>query len=115
MEPNGRHGRLIHMTRNLTADLPALHQLAAHYRDHSTELAAHAADLTAIAGQFTADALGPVGATFAAALAEATHHQAQLAHGLSAHLEAAGTTATATATRFADADRGVGSRVGAWI
>jgi len=100
------------MIRNLTADLPALHALAADYRGHSTELAAHGANLNAIAGQF--DVFGPVGATFAAALAQATHHQARLAHRLSAHLDTGGATAIATAAGFADSDRDAGSRIGAW-
>lgn len=112
MEPNEPHGRLIHMTRNLTVDTSALHTLAADYRGHSAGLAAHAADLAAIAGRF--NVFGPVGAAFAAALAEATQHQAQLAHGLSAHLDTGGTTAIATAAGFADTDRDAANRIGAW-
>ncbi|GAA2403370.1 type VII secretion target [Mycolicibacterium llatzerense] len=100
------------MTRNLTADPSALNALAADYRGHSTELAAHAADLAAIAGQF--DVFGPVGAAFAAALAQATHHQAQLAHRLSAHLDTGSEAAVATAAGFVDADHSVGGRIGAW-
>ena len=52
------------MTRYLTVAPSALHTLAADYRGHSTELAAHAADLAAIGGQV--DVFGPVGAAFAA-------------------------------------------------
>jgi hypothetical protein len=102
------------MTRDLSADLSALHTLAAAYRGHGAELATHAADLATVAGQFTADSLGPVGAAFTAALSDAALRQAALAHGLSTHLCAGGATAAATATGFADADAGVGSRIGAW-
>lgn len=112
MEPNGRGARLIHMIRNLTVDPSALHNLSADYRGHSTELATHAADLTAIARQF--DVFGPVGEAFAAALAQATHHQAQLAYRLSAHLDSGATTAVATANTFVDADDNVGGRIGTW-
>ncbi|KAB7760841.1 hypothetical protein MMUC44124_05595 [Mycolicibacterium mucogenicum DSM 44124] len=112
MEPNGRGGRLIHMIRNLTVDPSALHSLSADYRGHSTELAAHAADLTAIARQF--NVFGPVGEAFAAALAQATHQQAQLAYRLSAHLDTGAATATATADNFIDADQSVGGRIGTW-
>lgn len=100
------------MTPNLTVDTSALHTLAADYRGHSTELAAHAADLAAIAGQF--NVFGPVGATFAAALVEATQHQAQLAHRLSAHLDTGGATAIGTASGFAETDHNAGHRIGAW-
>jgi hypothetical protein len=112
MEPNGHDGRLIHMTRNLTVAPSALHSLAADYRGHSTELAEHAADLTAIARQF--NVFGPVGEAFAAALAQATHHQAQLAYRLSAHLDTGATTAVATADTFIDTDHTVGGRIGTW-
>lgn len=112
MEPNEPHGRLIHMTRNLAVDTSALYTLAADYRGHSIELAAHAADLVTIAGEF--DVFGPVGAAFAATLAEATRHQAQLAHGLSAHLDTGGTTTIATATGFLETDHDAGNRIGAW-
>ena len=112
MEPNEPDGRLIHMTRNLTVAPSALHPLAADYRGHSTELAAHAADLAAIGGQV--GVFGPVGAAFAAALTAATCHQAQLAHHLSAHLDAGATTAVATADTFIDTDHNAGGRIGAW-
>lgn len=112
MEPNGHDGRLIHMTRNLTVDPSALHSLSVDYRGHSTELAAHAADLTAIARQF--NVFGPVGEAFAAALAQAMHHQAQLAYRLSAHLHTGAATAAATADTFIDTDHSVGGRIGAW-
>jgi len=112
VEPNETDGRLIHMTPNLTVAPSALHTLAADYRGHSTELAAHAANLAAIGGQF--NVFGPVGAAFAAALAEATHHQAQLAHHLSAHLDSGCTTAIATASGFAETDHDAGRRIGAW-
>jgi len=100
------------MTRNLTVAPSALHTLAADYRGHSTELAAHAADLAAIGAQF--NVFGPVGAAFAAALAAATRHQAQLANHLSAHLDTGGATAVATADNFIDTDHNVGGRIGAW-
>ncbi len=100
------------MIRNLTADPSALHALAADYRGHGTELAAHAADLAAIAGQF--NVFGPVGASFAAALAQATHHQAQAARRLGAHLDTGSQAAVATADGFVDADHNVGGRLGAW-
>ncbi len=112
MEPNGHDGRLIHMIRNLTVDPSALHSLSEDYRGRSTELAAHAADLTAIAGQF--NVFGPVGEAFATALARATHHQAQVAYRLSAHLDTGATTAVATASTFVDADHAVGGRIGTW-
>lgn len=112
MEPIGTGGRLIHMTRNLTVDPSALHALATDYRGHSTELAGHAATLTALTRQF--DVFGPVGATFAAALARATHHQAQLAHRLSAHLDTGSAAALGTAAGFTDADHSAGARIGAW-
>lgn len=112
MEPNGHDGRLIHMTRNLTVDPSALHALAADYRAQSTELAAQAASLTALTQQF--DVFGPVGATFATALAQATHHQAQLAHRLSAHLDTGSEAALGTATGFIDADHSAGGRIGVW-
>lgn len=100
------------MTRNLTVDPSALHALAADYRGHSTELATHAANLTALTRQ--CDVFGPVGAAFAAALARATHHQAQLAHRLSARLDTGSEAALGTATGFVDADRSAGGRIGAW-
>ncbi|WGI34239.1 type VII secretion target [Mycolicibacterium aubagnense] len=100
------------MTRNLTVDPSALHALATHYRGHSTELATHAATLTALTQQF--DVFGPVGATFAAALARATYHQAQMAHRLSAHLDIGSATALGTAAGFTDADHSAGGRIGAW-
>lgn len=100
------------MTRYLTVAPSALHTLAADYRGHSTELAAHAADLTTIARQF--DVFGPVGEAFAAALAQTTHHQAQLAYRLSAHLDAGATTAVATANTFIVTDHNAGGRIGTW-
>ncbi|MCX8554245.1 type VII secretion target [Mycobacterium sp. SMC-16] len=100
------------MTRNLTVAPSALHTLAADYRGHSTGLAAHAADLAAIGGQV--DVFGPVGAAFAAALTEATRHQAQLAHHLSARLDAGATTAVATANTFIVTDHNAGGRIGTW-
>ncbi len=112
MEPNGHDGRLIHMTRNLTVDPSTLHALAADFRGHSTELAMHAANLTALTRQ--CDVFGPVGATFANALAQATHHQAQLAHRLSARLGTGSEAALDTATGFIDADHSAGGRIGAW-
>jgi len=112
VEPIEPDGRLIQMTPNLTVAPSALHTLAADYRGHSTELAAHAADLAAIGGQF--NVFGPVGAAFAAALAEATHHQAQVAYRLGAYLDSGATTADATASTFIDTDHNVGGRIGAW-
>ncbi|MDR3660411.1 MAG: hypothetical protein P4L86_08430 [Mycobacterium sp.] len=102
------------MTRDLTADLSALHTLAADYRGHGAELATHAADLAAIAGRFTADTFGPAGAAFTAALSDAAMRQAQLAHRMSTHLCGGGATAAATAAGFADIDHSTGDRLGAW-
>jgi Excreted virulence factor EspC, type VII ESX diderm len=112
MEPNGRDVRLIHMAPNLTANPSALHTLAADYRGHGTELAAHAADLAAIAGQF--NVFGPVGEAFAAALAQATHHQARLALRLGEHLDTAGDAAVTTADNFLETDHHIGGRIGTW-
>lgn len=100
------------MAPNLTANPSALHALAADYRGHGTELTVHAADLAAIAEQF--NVFGPVGATFAAALARATHHQARLALRLGAHLDTGSDTAIATADDFMETDHYIGGRIGAW-
>ena len=57
---------------------------------------------------------GRIGAAFAAALTEATRHQAQLAHHLSARLDAGATTAVATANTFIVTDHNAGGRIGTW-
>jgi hypothetical protein len=77
---------------------------------------AHAADLSAVAAALSSlpvasMALGPVGARFVSALAEATAEGSRAVTALADRLSASHATAYAAAALYEKADDGAGSRV----
>src|SRR3989442_5950673 len=77
---------------------------------------AHAADLTAVATALsslpdTADALGPVGARFLAALADATTDASRAVAALADRLTAGCRTARASAAAYENADERTGAQL----
>jgi hypothetical protein len=75
---------------------------------------AHAADLASVAALLSSmphGTLGPVGARFVAALAQATAEAACAVTALADRLDAGGRTANVSAAAYENADEGAGIRV----
>jgi len=92
----------------MLADTSAIHAFGAAHTRHATDLATVTARLTSASGALCADALGPVGARFLAALAEAVAREARLVAGLGERFAAAGTTAHSTADAYGAAEHRTG-------
>lgn len=93
------------------ADPAAVSTLAQAYRSHSDALSEQVAHATAAAAALHPDALGPVGAVFSKALAEAAHRHAGRVAQLGARLTTAGQTAADSAASFLDADTRVATNL----
>jgi hypothetical protein len=91
------------------ADTDAIRALGAAHSEHAAELATVATTLSSWPD--AADALGPVGARFVAALAEATAEAARAVTALADRLDAGGRTANASAAAYENADERNGIRV----
>jgi Excreted virulence factor EspC, type VII ESX diderm len=107
MEPNCRRGR----HNRMFADTDAIRALGAAHSDHAADLAAVAASLSSIAGTAATSMLGPVGARFVAALAEAALDASHAAAALSGRLATGQLTARASATAYENADQRLGTAV----
>jgi|1186.fasta_scaffold318008_2 hypothetical protein len=90
------------------ADTDAIHTLGAANSEHAADLAAVAAALSSLPD---ADALGPVGTRFLAALADATADAARAVTALADRLAAGCHTARASAAAYENADQHTGARV----
>jgi hypothetical protein len=84
----------------MLADTSAIHALGAAQARHAADLAAVTARLSSASGALCTDALGPVGARFLAALAEAVAREAQVVAGLAERVAAAGATAHSNADAY---------------
>lgn len=100
MEPNGAGARHNHMF----ADTAAIRAAGAGLHRTATEFGAIAAALPAAADP-CAEALGPVGADFLAALASALSESARELARLGADLAGAAGTAAQTAASYVDTER----------
>jgi len=92
----------------MLADTDAIRALGSANSTHAADLAAVAATLSAVPVTAT---LGPVGARFVSALAEAAADGARAVVALSDLLTESSTTAYAVATTYEDADVGAGGRI----
>jgi hypothetical protein len=92
----------------MLADTSAIHAFGAAHARHAADLATVTARLTSASGGLCADALGPVGARFLAALAEAVAREARLVAGLGERVAAAGATAHSTADAYGAAEHRAG-------
>lgn len=93
------------------ADTAVIRALGAAQSRQAADLEAAAATLRAAAGPTCAEAFGPVGTRFLAALTEAIDRECAVLAQLGARLTAAGSTADATATAYADADGRAGRSI----
>jgi hypothetical protein len=96
----------------MLADTDAIRALGSASSTQAADLAAIAATLLSLPNPALASTLGPVGARFLAALADATAREAQAVTALSDSVAAACPTAHATATAYGDADHRVGNALG---
>ena len=101
--------RSTHVINRMIADTSDLRALGATHRDHAGDLAAIAAALTA--ATVGAGTLGPVGASYLAALNQALAHAADHAELLAERLTAATATVGATATSFLGAESHAGQSI----
>ena len=104
MEPQragGRHNVVL-------ADTAVIRAFGAAQSRHAAELEAISAALVSGGGQFDSDALGPVGAAFVAALADAAARDARLVALLGERVATAGATARATADAYVVTEQGTG-------
>ena len=92
----------------MLADTDAIRALGSASAARAADLAAIAATLSSLPGPTTAALFGPVGAGFLAALAEAVADQARAVAVLGKSVEAAATTAGASAAAYDDADSRAG-------
>jgi Excreted virulence factor EspC, type VII ESX diderm len=90
------------------ADTDAIRSLGAANSEHVADLAAVAA---ALASPPDANALGPVGTRFLAALADATADASRAVTALANRLAAGGHTARTSAAVYEDADERTGAQV----
>ncbi|MBE1547554.1 hypothetical protein GGC64_001562 [Mycobacterium sp. OAS707] len=91
------------------ADTDAVRALGAANSAHAADLAKVATTMSSIPAATAT--LGPVGARFVAALAEATADAARAVTALADRLEAGGHTASASAAAYENADERTGIRV----
>ncbi|MCT7660808.1 type VII secretion target [Mycobacterium deserti] len=93
------------------ADTDAIRALGNASGDQAADLAAIAAALSTLPGAGAAEMLGPVGAGFLAALAEAAADGARAVTALSDRLSATGGTAFGTAAAYDAADHDAGTSI----
>jgi hypothetical protein len=91
------------------ADTDAIRTLGAANSEHATDLAAVATALSSL--PHAADALGPVGARFLAALADATADASRAVTALADRLTAGCRTARGSANAYENADERAGAQV----
>ena len=91
------------------ADTDAIRSLGAANSEHATDLAAVATALSSLPD--SADALGPVGARFLAALADATADASRAVTALADRLAAGSRTARVSAAAYENADERTGAQV----
>jgi hypothetical protein len=95
--------------KRMFADTDAVRALGSANSAHATDLADVAATLSSLPD--AAPMLGPVGARFLTALAEAAANESSAVTALSERLSMSKTTAYAAAAAYDDADRGSGARI----
>ena len=93
------------------ADTDSIRALGSANSVHADDLADIAATLSSLPVAVAGSALGPVGARFLSALAEAADEGSRAVLALSDRLSVAQTTAYAAADAYDDADRGAGARI----
>jgi len=93
------------------ADTDAIRALGSANSAHADDLADIAATLSSLPVAVAGSTLGPVGARFLSALAEAAGEGSRAVLALSDRLSGAHTTAYAAAAAYEDADRGAGARI----
>lgn len=91
------------------ADTDAIRALGAANSTHAADLVTVATTLSSIPD--AGATLGPVGARFAAALADATAEASRAVRAVADRLEAGGHTAHASAAAYNDADERTGNRL----
>jgi hypothetical protein len=107
VEPAGGHVR----PNRMFADTDAIRAFGAASMAQASELGAIAAALSAMPSAAADSMLGPVGARFLAALADATTDASRAVATLSDRLEAGHFTARASATAYETADHRLGAAV----
>jgi hypothetical protein len=105
MEPVGGHVR----PNRMFADTDAIRAFGATSAAQADDLSTIAAALSAMPSAAADSMLGPVGARFLAALADATTDAARAVAMLSDRLEAGHFTARASATAYENADHRLGA------
>jgi hypothetical protein len=98
---DGRHNVVL-------ADIAVIRALGAAQSRHAEELEAISAALVSGGTQLDSDALGPVGAHFLAALADAVARDARLVALLGERVATASATARATADAYVVTEQGTG-------
>ncbi|HEX2286032.1 MAG TPA: hypothetical protein VHI10_14595 [Mycobacterium sp.] len=93
------------------ADTDAIRTLGSATSAQAAELASIASTLSSLPEGAAAAMLGPVGAGFVAALAEAAAEGSRAVAALSDRLSGAGTTSQATAAAYEQADHDAGTLV----
>jgi hypothetical protein len=93
------------------ADTDAIRALGSANSTHAADLASIAAGLSSLPAASAVSTLGPVGARFLSALAEAIADGSRAVAALSDRLAASNTTAYAAAAAYDDADLGSGTRI----
>jgi hypothetical protein len=107
LEPRGDQLR----PNRMFAHTDAIRAFGADHSAQADDLAAVVADLASMPGPGAASMLGPVGARFLAALADATTDASRAVSALSDRLEAGHRTARASAAAYDDADYRLGGAV----
>jgi len=93
------------------ADTDAIRALGSADSAQAADLAAIAATLASVPVASAANTLGPVGARFLSALAEAAADGARAVATLSEHVSVSGATTRAAAGAYDDADHDLGTRI----
>ena len=93
------------------ADTTVIRALGAAHSRQAADLDAVAASLRSAMGPSCAEAFGPVGARFVAALAEAIARESHAVAQLSERIAVAGRTAEATAAAFGGSERRAGQAI----
>ncbi len=107
MEP----GRLHRRHTVVLADIAAIRALAAAHSSHAADLDAVAATLRSAVGPSCAEAFGPIGARFVAALAEAVARESAAVARLGERMTVADHTAAAAALAYDAADGRAGRSI----
>ena len=93
------------------ADTDAIRALGSDNSAHAADLAAIATTLSSLPVEAAAPTLGPVGARFLTALAEAAADGSHAVAALSDRLSSSSTTAHAAAVAYDDTDHDAGARI----